>query len=81
MFLVSEMSTALSLLVIGMITVFIVLLLVVITGNLLIWFVNQVANGSNEHDGISPEKIAAITSAVEVATKGKGHIKSIKSIK
>jgi oxaloacetate decarboxylase gamma subunit len=69
-----ELSTALSLMAIGMITVFLVLALVVITGNLLIRLINRV---TPELDGISPAKVAAITAAVESFTFGKGNITNI----
>jgi len=71
-----DLSTALSLLAIGMITVFIVLFLVVVTGKRLIRLVNKL-NFSENGDAITPSKIAAITSAVEVYTEGKGKITKI----
>lgn len=70
----SDFSTAFSLLAIGMITVFVVLALVVLTGNLLIRFVNRI---SSEEDTISPSKVAAITAAVDAFTQGKGRITKI----
>ena len=70
----SDISTALSLMVIGMITVFIVLLLVVVTGNILIRLVNRLAQ--NE-DQISAAKVAAIAGAVEAFTQGRGSITRI----
>lgn len=83
-----ELRTAFLLMGVGMITVFIVLLCVVIVGKLLIRFVNQFVpmaevavdkqTGASE---IAPSTIAAITSAVEVFTKGKGQITSINKIK
>jgi len=69
-----DISTALSLLTIGMITVFLVLLLVVVTGNILIHLVNRF---SQNNDQISGAKIAAITGAVEAFTQGSGHITRI----
>lgn len=70
------MSSAFSLLLVGMITVFVVLLLVVVTGNLLIRLVNRIG-GSDTDGGISPSKVAAIASAVEVVTQGKGRVERI----
>lgn len=70
----SDFSTALSLLTIGMITVFVVLLLVVITGNILIRLVNRFAVNDLE---ISVAKVAAIAGAVEAFTQGKGQITRI----
>lgn len=82
-----ELQTAFLLMGIGMITVFIVLLCVVIVGKLLIRFVNRfvpVSEISTKQppltSKIAPAKIAAITSAVEIFTKGKGTIKSINKI-
>ena len=70
----SDTSNALSLLGIGMITVFTVLLLVVITGNILIRIVNRLADDKTQ---IMPAKIAAITAAVETFTQGRGRITKI----
>ena len=82
-----DLNTALSLMGIGMITVFVVLSCVVILGNLLIRFVNRfvpaaVAKPSPDRssDQIAPSKIAAITAAVEIFTKGRGQISSIKKL-
>jgi len=70
----TNFSTALMLLVVGMITVFVVLALVVFTGNVLIRLVNLF---SSKEEGIAPAKIAAITSAVAQFTHGKGRITKI----
>jgi len=77
-----EISTALTLLVIGMVTVFLVLLLVVATGNVLIAIVNRFVGEEESKTGgsssaIAPSKLAAITAAVEAFTEGKGHITKI----
>ena len=75
----------LSLMVIGMITVFSILFLVVACGALLIKITNKyfpietqktvtLVQGSNKN------KIAAIMAAVEVATGGKGKATSIRKI-
>jgi len=71
-----DFSTALSLMAIGMITVFVVLLLVVITGKVLTRLVNWLDKGT-EQSGIAPVKIAVISAAVEAFTDGKGHINKI----
>lgn len=83
-----ELRTAFLLMGVGMITVFIVLLCVVIVGKLLVRFVDQFvrivetpAQQSKEVSEIAPAKIAAISSAIEVFTKGKGQITNIKKIK
>ncbi|MGL1886503.1 MAG: OadG family protein [Reichenbachiella sp.] len=82
-----EINTAFLLMGVGMITVFIVLLCVVVLGNILINFVNKFvpAPSSPTAKQASPaeipaSKIAAITSAIEVFTKGKGQITSIKKL-
>ena len=72
-----------------MITVFVVLALVVVTGNLLIRFVNtflpeQAAAAarvsSSPSTQISPKKVAAITSAVHQLTAGRGRIEKIEKL-
>lgn len=82
-----DLSTALMLLSVGMITVFLVLSFVVLVGNLLIIIVNKyvaeplkTANIQRDVLSIPPQKIAAITAAVEVFTKGKGRITSVKRV-
>ncbi|MEQ9404547.1 MAG: hypothetical protein RIM99_13220 [Cyclobacteriaceae bacterium] len=74
-----DISTALSLLAIGMITVFIVLLLVVLTGNLLIRVVNSMSNSSPDGK-IDAAGVAAITTAVEIFTEGRGQITRIEKL-
>lgn len=76
-----ELSTAFTLLLIGMITVFIVLLLVVLTGNLLITLTNKYSPSATLIK-VSPstpnrQQLAAITAAVEVFTNGAGRIEKI----
>ena len=76
-----QLSTAFTLLGIGMITVFVVLSLVVITGNILIRTVNRFIP---EEVSVQPPSssddsgaIAAITAAVEIVTQGQGRITKI----
>ena len=78
-----DLNTAVMLLGIGMITVFFVLFCVVVTGKVLIALVNRyvpvaVKTTPSRGTDIPPQKIAAITSAVEIFTKGKGKITNIK---
>ncbi|MDW3197144.1 MAG: OadG family transporter subunit [Cytophagales bacterium] len=76
----NEISQALTLMGIGMITVFVVLSLVVVIGNLLIQIVNRFAPvpiSPEKKPEISNAKIAAITAAVEMFTAGKGRITKI----
>lgn len=78
-------STAFMLLGVGMITVFAILALIVIFGNILISLVNKfipetkvtaVVNRA-AYGAINPQKIAAIVSAVDIVTKGKAKVTSI----
>ncbi len=75
-----SIESALSLLFIGMITVFVVLSLVVLIGNVLIYFINKYFSSPPEEDSIDPKKVAAITAAVEVVTEGKGQINKIQKL-
>ncbi|MDA3881574.1 MAG: OadG family protein [Prolixibacteraceae bacterium] len=77
---------ALQLLGIGMGTVFIILFLVILIGNTIIKFVNRfipeaqkvIRQNVTSVLGItSPEKMAAIVSAVQIVTGGKGKVTSI----
>lgn len=82
------LSTALMLLAVGMITVFTILALIVIFGNILISLVNKFLPEtsivsfvqSSGHLAIDPKKMAAIVSAVEVATEGKAKVTSISKV-
>jgi oxaloacetate decarboxylase (Na+ extruding) subunit gamma len=76
------METALLLLAVGMITVFAVLSLVVITGQALIRVVNFFAGEASPPPGIAgggPDKsrIAAIVAIVDALTGGKGKVGKI----
>lgn len=87
-----QLNTALLVLVVGMLTVFTVLFLVVQTGRLLIYMVNtyapvpKVIKKKQSRKAIIPEpqfsssKIAAIITAVEIATQGKGSVTSIAKV-
>lgn len=76
---------ALQLLGIGMLTVFTILLLVIIIGNIIIKFVNRfmpeapkaMVNSRGASTGISSGKMAAIVAAVQVATNGNGKVTAI----
>lgn len=78
----NSIESALSLLLIGMITVFLVLLLVVVIGNLLISLTNKFSVAENKitAEVIDKRKIAAITVAVEIVTEGKVRIDKIEKI-
>jgi oxaloacetate decarboxylase (Na+ extruding) subunit gamma len=78
-------STAFELLAVGMITVFTILALIVIFGNILIALVNKYIPeakvsaivSSASTGAIDPKKMAAIVSAVDIVTEGKAKVTSI----
>lgn len=83
------MGVALELLGVGMVTVFIILSLVVIIGNLIIRFVNKYmpedSKPPSEKTGtsaieINSKKLAAIVSAVNIVTNGTGRVTNIKKL-
>jgi len=86
----NEMGVALELLGVGMVTVFIILALVVIIGNLIIRFVNKYMgedvksqikkSAGNSTLEINPKKFAAIVSAVNLVTKGTGHVTNVRKL-
>ena len=79
------LSTAFMLLAVGMITVFTILALIVIFGNILISVVNKyfpetkvsAVISRTTHAGMDPRKMVAIVSAVDIATEGKAKVTSI----
>ena len=75
------MGQAFTLLISGMITIFVVLSLVVLVGNLLINLANRWAperpTPSRDLPPASEPQLAAIVAAVEIMTKGKGKILEI----
>jgi len=78
-----DLSAAFTLLAIGMITVFVVLLLVVLVGNLLIYFVNRFLSppDSNSGSSISSKEVAVLAATVEAITQGQGTITKIEKIR
>ncbi|WP_321375660.1 OadG family protein [uncultured Draconibacterium sp.] len=82
------MSEALKLMLTGMSTVFFILIMVVVLGNLIIRITNRFAvvqvstsvkEGGTQSE-IEPSKLAAIVSAVQITTKGKGRITSVEKM-
>lgn len=81
---------ALKLMGVGLITVFLVLLLIIWLGNLLIKLVNKIAPEeekvvkksapSASAATIDPQVMQAINKAVELATNGKGRVEKIEKI-
>ena len=83
-----NLETALLLMVVGMATVFAILLIVVYLGKLLISLVNKYApeeqlpakQGTQSPVSIPRNIVAAITAAVNVVTQGKGKVAKIEKI-
>ncbi len=76
--------TELSLLLIGMCTVFLILGIIYLSGNLLIFLTNKFDNNSIDKEADDHDQnvdIAVITAAVASLSGGKAHIKSIDPIK
>lgn len=83
-----NLNAALTLLLVGMITVFIILSLVVVLGNLVIRITNRfipvidLGGGKSDNRGSSGKKadrkrLAAIVAAVDVVTQGQGNVESV----
>lgn len=81
----SNFETAVEIFGVGMVTIFLILGLVVISGQILIRLVNRYApikaDSSTSSTVIPDAHIAAINAAVEVITNGKGKVASIVSDK
>jgi len=76
-------STALLLFAVGMVTVFSILGLIVLTGQWLIQFINRffpetLKSVSTPSAEIDPKKLAAIVSAIDIVTKGKAKVTSVR---
>ncbi len=82
------MDLGITIFIVGMITVFTVLLLVVISGRVLVNIVNRLhverhldlpaSETPFSNEIIASQEIAVITAAVQIATKGQGKITMIK---
>lgn len=83
-----NLDTALLLMVVGMATVFIILLIVIYLGKLLTFLVNKYApeeelpakHGTKAPALIPGNIVAAITAAVNVVTHGKGKVAKIEKL-
>lgn len=85
-----QVSTAILISIVGMLTVFGILGLVVLTGNSLVRIVNRYApipakvkqnpNISSSASSISQKKIAVITAAVSAVSRGKARIEKIEKV-
>jgi len=81
----SNLQIALELLCVGMVTVFIILCLVVLIGNIVVRFVNKFVPAEvpkvkfpvRRTFEISQKMIAAIVGAVKTVSGGKGHVTKI----
>ncbi len=85
----NDMGVAFELLGVGMVTVFLILSLVVILGNLIIKFVNRfipeikkvsAQMGDAAKAEIHPRKVAAIVSAVNVVTNNTGRVIKVEKL-
>lgn len=88
-----DMQLAFELLLLGMLSVFLILALVVLSARLLIFAVNRWSSPSlrsgssadrfipSKTETISPEILAVLTTSVEVATQGKGRLLQVESVK
>jgi len=85
----NEMGIALELLGVGMVTVFVILALVVILGDLIIRFVNRfmpevekviVAKNTAPVAEINSKKMAVIVAAVSKITNGTGRVSNIEKL-
>ena len=73
-----NLNTALGLLVVGMVTVFIILWLVVVIGNLVIRLTNRFIPVAAPAEGkTESKKLAVIVAAVDAVTQGQGNVDSI----
>lgn len=82
-----DFSTAFLLFAVGMVTVFSILGLIVLTGQWLILFINRffpetlkpvsIDTGTIQPE-IDPKKLAAIVTAVDIVTKGRAKVTSVK---
>lgn len=84
----SEMQLGFQLLLVGMVTVFFILFLVVMIGNIIIRFVNKFLPGetfskktkSKVNSTVEHKKMAAIVSAVQIVTQGKGKVVRVEKL-
>jgi len=84
-----NLNIALQLLLVGMVTVFFILTIVVGLGKLLITLVNKyaatttvaVSKRQPKAAEFSKQKLAVLSAVVETVTQGQGVIKSVKKIK
>ena len=84
----SNFELALQLLGIGMITVFIILLLVVLIGNVIVRVVNKympeaevvTKKVARSTATIDPRKVSAIVAAIQAVTNGNGKVANIEKI-
>jgi oxaloacetate decarboxylase gamma subunit len=84
-----DLYTGVTLLVIGMATVFAILFLIVFSGTILIHLVNRFfpdrppaeSLSEGNEDAPGAKKLAAIAAAVDIATGGRGRAATVRKIK
>ena len=80
------MSLPVQVFILGLLTVFLVLLVVVGTGNAIIWVVNRYFPTAGEGPStlkpgaVKAKHLAAITAAVQTVTRGKGRVQKIEKL-
>jgi len=81
-----NLGEALSLMIVGMVTVFFILFLIVLIGNVIVRFSNKYlpeekkVEKTNKQQPSSDNIYAAINAAINVVTNGKGKVTNIKKI-
>jgi len=81
-----DLFVALELMVVGMVTVFLILMLVVFIGNLIIRIVNQyfpepeITKPKAVRPELDNKLVSVITAAVKVVTHGKGRVTRIEKL-
>ncbi len=80
------MSLPVQVFILGLLTVFLVLLVVVGIGNAIIWFVNRYFPVAGEGPStlkpttVKAKHLAAIAAAVQTVTRGKGRVQKIEKL-
>ncbi len=76
-----SINQILLLLVVGMVTVFAILSLVVGMGNLLIWAVNRFEENNQKQEKVADAHAAVLSAVVAMVTQGKAQIVKINKTK
>ena len=83
------LTTAIVIMLVGMLTVFFILACVVFTGRIVIWFSNtyvtpSVASTGNSavsrSSSVPKQKVAVIAAAIQIVSRGKGRVANIQKV-